>query len=188
MWHCSPVLVILVQRVHWIPTARPAFLRVSFGPSMVNLNLIFLAVYPMFPASSPWVTSVGAVTWIGNKPNTPPSDEFDALFSTKKRQITPPPLCNVFPQTQCAFSPQIEVVSSAQNTYLQFTSGGGFSNKTPQPSYQTAAVSSYLKIPSVDVMMPPPGSFNPKNRAYPDISAVGTHEWSPLSRFLTFKP
>lgn len=126
----------------------------------------------MFPASSPWVTSVGAVTWTGNKPGyTPPLDAL-SVSEMKKRQTIPPPLCNAFPQMQCALSPQIEVVSSASNTYLQFTSGGGFSNKTPQPAYQASAVSAYLNTPMV--MLPPAGSYNPKNRAYPDIAAVGT--------------
>jgi tripeptidyl-peptidase-1 len=158
------------------------------GPLNPNCETSIPPLYPMFPASSPWVTSVGAVTWTGNRPNTPPLDEFDALFySTKKRQIIPPPLCNAFPQTQCAFGPQIEVVSTAGNTFLQFTSGGGFSDKTPQPSYQTAAVASYLKIPGGDVMMPPPGSFNPKNRAYPDIAAVGARLLTIIMDFPTIE-
>ncbi len=128
----------------------------------------------MFPASSPWVTSVGAVTWTGNKPGWMPPMSQEISFADKKRQVIPPPLCNVFPQMQCAFAPQIEVVASAGNTYLQFTSGGGFSNKTPQPSWQTSAVTGYLNTPAI--MLPPAGSFNPKNRAYPDVAAVGKND------------
>ncbi|KAI0331437.1 family S53 protease-like protein [Cubamyces sp. BRFM 1775] len=48
-------------------------------------------------------------------------------------------------------------------------SGGGFSNIFPQPSYQSAAVQSYLDaLGSTNA-----GLFNRSGRAYPDISAQG---------------
>jgi len=50
-----------------------------------------------------------------------------------------------------------------------YGSGGGFSIEFPAPSHQQAAISGYLKKAG----MPPPGSFNATNRAYPDVSAVG---------------
>jgi len=50
-----------------------------------------------------------------------------------------------------------------------FTTGGGFSNFNPRPSYQDDVVEEYLSIAD----LPPPMYFNPKGRAYPDISAIG---------------
>ena len=48
-------------------------------------------------------------------------------------------------------------------------SAGGFSNDYYQPSYQTSQVNSYLnsgvKLPSTE--------YNPKGRAYPDVSTLG---------------
>ncbi|KAH9917379.1 subtilisin-like protein [Epithele typhae] len=51
-----------------------------------------------------------------------------------------------------------------------FPSGGGFSNHFPRPSFQDAAVSSYLAYHAPDY---PAGTFNTTGRAYPDVSANG---------------
>lgn len=50
------------------------------------------------------------------------------------------------------------------------TSGGGFSNFYKQPSYQQAAVSSYLNSPTGQSV---PSGFSNSGRAYPDISFIG---------------
>ncbi|KAI0733779.1 family S53 protease [Fomitopsis betulina] len=76
---------------------------------------------PVFPASCPYVTTVGATT---NQP-----DEAAASFS-----------------------------------------GGGFSNYFAQPSYQSAAVASYLSKLGTNAT----GLFNASGRAYPDVAAYGT--------------
>ncbi|KAN0023173.1 hypothetical protein ACTFIU_011336 [Dictyostelium citrinum] len=87
---------------------------------------------PDFPASSPYVTSVGA--------------------------------------TEIYQSPQPESVCSIQSGSI-ITSGGGFSVTQSQPSYQFNAVNNYLQQQS---SLPPSFSFNSSNRAYPDISLVGS--------------
>jgi len=51
-----------------------------------------------------------------------------------------------------------------------FTSGGGFSQVNPMPSFQSAAVKAYL---SSGIALPPSTKFNSSNRAYPDIAAMG---------------
>jgi len=48
-------------------------------------------------------------------------------------------------------------------------SGGGFSNYFPQPDYQSAAVSGFLKTLGNTYA----GLFNKKGRAYPDVAAQG---------------
>jgi hypothetical protein len=52
----------------------------------------------------------------------------------------------------CLNEPVHEIPCMWNNTFYSWTTGGGFSIGTP---------------------MPAPGLFNPKNRAYPDISSAG---------------
>lgn len=49
-------------------------------------------------------------------------------------------------------------------------SGGGFSWQFKQPDHQKVAVAAYVNS-TAD--LPPPSSYNPNGRAYPDMSAVG---------------
>ncbi|OQR87000.1 tripeptidyl-peptidase [Achlya hypogyna] len=86
---------------------------------------------PEWPASSPYVLSVGA--------------------------------------TQIGTDGKSEVVCSAA-TGGTITSGGGFSNYYPTPSWQAKAVLSYLAGPNVPKQV---GYFNPKGRGYPDVTAIG---------------
>jgi subtilase family serine protease len=55
-------------------------------------------------------------------------------------------------------------------TGAMITGGGGFSTFLSQPSYQAAAVAGYLKS---GVPLPPSYSFNPHNRAFPDVAFAG---------------
>jgi len=57
------------------------------------------------------------------------------------------------------------------NTYFQWTTGGGFSEYAAMPAYQSAAVGAFL---SGGGIRPPDGNFIPTNRGYADISAVGS--------------
>jgi len=50
------------------------------------------------------------------------------------------------------------------------TSGGGFSTFSPTPSWQKAAVTTYLKS---GVPLPPLQYFNSSNRGFPDIAGLG---------------
>jgi len=52
----------------------------------------------------------------------------------------------------------------------QYTSGGGFSNYSPMPDWQTAAVKAYL---TSEVKLPAAHFYNASNRAFPDVSAQG---------------
>jgi len=66
----------------------------------------------------------------------------------------------------------MEVPCEVNNTYYEWTTGGGFSNYTARPSWQNAAVTTYLA--SKGVMIPPTQYFHSENRGYPDVSAVGS--------------
>lgn len=102
-----------------------------------------------FPASSPYVTAVGATE----------------LVSTTTLS-TQPPICAAAGLT-CVSGGTEQAVSYAISG---FGSGGGFSDILTQPSYQTDAVNAYLKS---GVALPPSTYFNTSGRAYPDVGAVG---------------
>jgi tripeptidyl-peptidase-1 len=106
-------------------------------------------LHPDYPACSPWVTSVGA-TQLTNAV---------ALAN----QL---PICSG--QAACAATGTEVAVSF---DVASFTSGGGFSWYAPMPSWQKAAVSSYLTTQSAN--LPPSSYFNASGRAFPDIAAIG---------------
>ena len=78
----------------------------------------------------------------------------------------PPPICATA-KLQCVSSGTEQAVSIGIS---RFTSGGGFSDIAPQPDYQKAAVSAYLKS---NIVLPPVGYFNASGRGTPDVAAIG---------------
>jgi hypothetical protein len=66
--------------------------------------------------------------------------------------------------------PLTEIVASSASGAL-ITSGGGFSDFSAQPSYQSAMVSQYLQDNGAH--LPPRSWFNSQGRAYPDIAMNG---------------
>jgi len=108
-------------------------------------------LHATFPAASAYLTAVGATQ----------------LTSTAQTDLkNPPPVCSSY---KCA-SKGTEVAVSF--TQAGFTSGGGFSKYIKQPTYQTAAVSKYLKS---GVELPPSTYYNAQGRGYPDVSAMGSN-------------
>jgi tripeptidyl-peptidase-1 len=85
---------------------------------------------PSFPATSPYVTAVGA--------------------------------------TQGPESNSKEVVCSSKTGGV-ITSGGGFSTKYAAPSWQTAAIATYLKTASPA----PVSGYSKTGRGYPDLALAG---------------
>lgn len=100
---------------------------------------------PDFPASSPWITSVGAtqVAW-------------ELSGSCKHADLLGPGRAAT---TEHAVS----------KLTGGFDGGGGFSNYFPAPVWQSDAVAKYLNSGAA----PPLSMFNISNRAYPDISLAG---------------
>jgi len=102
---------------------------------------------PSFPASSPFVTAVGAT-----------------LFSTQYLEYCNgvvygvPINCHIVGET-----------TSSTTAGSRITSGGGFSNVFSTPDYQASAVQQYA--PSISDI--PASYYNSKGRAYPDVSALG---------------
>jgi len=112
---------------------------------------------PIFPSSSPYVTSVGATSIEqGNTTNR----RFDAGA---------PAICTNS-NYGCACSTSTNEQPALQTNTAGFDTGGGFSIHMAQPSYQTKAVQAYL---SSGVQLPLASLFNPNNRGFPDISACG---------------
>lgn len=95
---------------------------------------------PAFPAGCPYVTAVGATRGLGDSPST-----LSGSFN-------------------------VEVAAGYPNGMSKYSSGGGFSNYFPRPSYQESAVASYISKISTDV---DPSMYNKSGRAYPDLAANG---------------
>jgi len=129
------------------------------APSEANIDCqLDVTSHPLFaiyPCSSPYVTCVSATT-IGPEPTR--EDPTQSPF---------PPICDKYP---CALSNHEEPCMT-NNTYYDWTTGGGFSEFATRPSYQSSVVESYLKS---GAFLPPANKFNNSmNRGYPDVSAVG---------------
>eukprot|EP01094_Clydonella_sp_ATCC50884_P006525 TRINITY_DN15749_c1_g1_i1.p1 TRINITY_DN15749_c1_g1~~TRINITY_DN15749_c1_g1_i1.p1 ORF type:complete len:601 (+),score=186.32 TRINITY_DN15749_c1_g1_i1:28-1830(+) len=107
----------------------------------------------IFPGASPFVTSVGATMLV------PPSD------AERTEDGAAPPICSSY---DCADPTWPEQVCSFPDALI--TTGGGFSDYSPRPSWQDKEVSAYL---SGATGLPPSQYFNSSNRGFPDISALG---------------
>lgn len=129
---------------------------------------------PEWPASSPYVTAVGA-TQMTNKYL---------------------PICeqNYAPAANMPYLPQIdqlvaECTGTAETTCTSvmggvITSGGGFSNVHNQPSWQANAVSNYLSAAN-SAAYPPLSYFNPNGRGYPDVATYGSNYFIYLNNKIT---
>lgn len=107
---------------------------------------------PDFPASSPWVTSVGGTELVNMTPLE-----------------NPPAICTGL-SLQCAGT-GTEVAVSISRSY--FASGGGFSWYAEQPIWQADVVNAYLAQNATSGALPPSTFFNGAGRAFPDVSAMG---------------
>jgi len=115
-----------------------------------------LLMGPIFPASSPYVTTCGATS-------VEPSSE------QAKDAPAQPPICTNA-QYACTCSTSSVQQPATSNNTAGFDTGGGFSWTLPQPAYQAEAVQAYIKS---GVVLPSKTLWNPLMRGYPDIAAVG---------------
>lgn len=76
-----------------------------------------------------------------------------------------PPFCTE-PGVTCAGG-GVEIVCSVPQALI--TSGGGFSNVFDQPSYESAAVSSWMNS---GALQPPSQYWNANGRGYPDVAGL----------------
>ncbi|CAF1030010.1 unnamed protein product [Adineta steineri] len=123
-------------------------------------------LYPYYPASSPFVTSVGATTLV------------NAQYKVLQDQ---PPICTLFnPPIVCVSGGDEIAVSVNDPLFVDFTSGGGFSNIFSQPSYQKDVVNHYFRneqhyVNKAPEYYPPSSMYNRYGRAYPDVAALGVN-------------
>jgi len=106
-----------------------------------------------FPASSPYVTSVGATEV------TDPESYFPASTA---------PVCGDKTLNYSCIESGTEVAVDVNRAF--FTSGGGFSNISKALPFAADVVSAYLKS---GTKLPPDSYFNHSGRAYPDVAAIG---------------
>eukprot|EP00912_Choanoflagellata_sp_UC4_P000395 UC4_evm2s243 len=130
-----------------------------------KICLLNAKMHPAYPAASPYVTSVGGTQYSGN---------------VTSEGVTSPICRGTMPdggKPNCAGSlgpGAREVVASTDRSEAgvqrsKITSGGGFSNLSPRPSYQNAVVEKYLNQSSA---IPSQNLFNPGGRGFPDVSAL----------------
>lgn len=105
---------------------------------------------PEYPAASPYITSVGATQ----------------LAAPTKPLASNPPACDNV-NWNCDYGGPETAVSYQVS---QFTSGGGFSNRSPRPAYQDKVVNAYFNS---GVTLPPAHMWNRTNKGIPDIASVG---------------
>lgn len=111
-------------------------------------------MHPNYPASSPFVTSVGGTMFKGN-------------VSTKG--VTAP-YCTVWTTDNICWGAGHEVVATTTDDIGGgITGGGGFSDVTSTPPFQQDAVAAYL---ANGTGVPSRKLFNAAGRGYPDISAL----------------
>ena len=109
---------------------------------------------PAYPASSPFVTSVGGTM----------------LHDAAPMQYPNTPICTT--KTPCA-SGGVEVVSSPGAAGGEISSGGGFASYSRMPDYQKDVVTKYLNNATAMSFAGGKGTlFNANGRGYPDISAL----------------
>jgi len=105
----------------------------------------------LYPAASPYITAVGA---------TEPVNPTYASFKTS------PGVCTGQTWT-CVSGGDQGAVSIA---YSAYASGGGFSNYSVAPAFQSAAIKAYF---ASGVQMPPTSYYNRGGKGIPDVSAWG---------------
>lgn len=111
---------------------------------------------PDYPASSVYVTSVGATSVTTSKDTYPIGSDA-------------PPVCTDS-KYNCACSTSNSEEAAMKTNNAGFDSGGGFSNWLLRPDYQYKAVTDYFKS---GVTLPSQQYWNSTNRGYPDVAAVG---------------
>eukprot|EP00761_Pharyngomonas_kirbyi_P013604 gb/GECH01013633.1/.p1 GENE.gb/GECH01013633.1/~~gb/GECH01013633.1/.p1 ORF type:complete len:821 (+),score=178.25 gb/GECH01013633.1/:1-2463(+) len=107
---------------------------------------------PSFPASSPYVTTVGATQF--------------STFATPQCAGT----SNLNLRYDCN---QVKEIACSSDTGGVITSGGGFSTIFQQPDYQKSAVSTFISRAKDLGNLPSTKLFKQKGRAYPDVSIMG---------------
>jgi len=114
---------------------------------------------PIYPAASPWVIAVGATS----------VEQSTSSKQTSTTAAKKPPVCtNSIYNCVCSTSNNEQPALSSNSA--GFDTGGGFSQFSPMQSFQSVAVNAYL---TSGVTLPTASLYNPKNRAFPDIGAVG---------------
>jgi tripeptidyl-peptidase-1 len=131
-------------------------LLAAAGDNGVEPNRFCTFMYQDYPASSSYVTTVGATA---------------VVKSDNEQPIGPdaPPICS---DKHCECSTSMEEEGAMHDNAALFDTGGGFSHYNTRPSYQTYAVAQYLNS---GVQFPASKYWNNTNRGYPDVAACGAN-------------
>ncbi|KAL8914576.1 MAG: hypothetical protein Q9172_007052 [Xanthocarpia lactea] len=111
---------------------------------------------PSFPASCPWMTTVG-----GTQRTTQPHQNFTTKIATTTRAYT---------SAKDPENPTSETAFYFATDNRTLSSGGGFSNMFPAPYYQIADIYRY-ELTESEHLRTLAGKFTTTARGYPDVSA-----------------
>jgi tripeptidyl-peptidase-1 len=126
------------------------------GDNGVEPNRDCTKMFQVYPASSLYVTTVGATAVVK-------SDDAEPIGSDA------PPICS---DKACPCSTSQAEEGAMHNNSALFDTGGGFSHYNPRPSWQDYAVNQYFNS---GVQFPNARYWNSTNRGYPDVAACGAN-------------
>jgi tripeptidyl-peptidase-1 len=145
--------------------------------------------WPAWPAASPYVTAVGG-TQITDKylpvceklydyyPYLPVQNQLSFQCSgvaetvCSSVSIYPPLLKNKYNLSSYPFHTSTSIFQPLQIIGGVITSGGGFSDVSPQQPWQSSVVNKYLALPGAT---PPASHFNSLGRGYPDVATYASN-------------
>jgi len=126
------------------------------GDNGVEPDRLCTFMYQDYPASSSFVTTVGATAVIRSDDEEPIGPDA-------------PPICS---DKRCECSTSLEENGAMHDNAALFDTGGGFSHYNPRPFWQDSAVNQYFNS---DVKFPDSKYWNNTNRGYPDVAACGAN-------------
>lgn len=123
-----------------------------------------LDINPVYPGSSPYITSVGATAVLSSSKSNIVIPPFNLRHNQNPNKYTSP-LCLKY---GCATGNMSQTVNFNQESW---TTGGGFAiYSEPQADWQSSVVAEYLNS---NVTLPNATQWNPQGRGYPDVTANG---------------
>jgi len=131
-------------------------LLAASGDNGVEPNRLCTYMYQDYPASSSYVTTVGATAIVRSDNEQPLGPDA-------------PPICN---DKKCECSTSLAEEGAMHTNAALFDTGGGFSHYNARPQYQNYAVNQYLNS---GVKFPESKYWNNTNRGYPDVAACGAN-------------
>lgn len=133
--------------------------------------------FPSFPATSPWVTAIGATTGPLHQMYVDIIKKFEEKYESKERQEYYSNLIDNIKESNNERMIPLNLTDMDSICTSQIgcviTSAGGFSTYFKRPNYQNQAVNKYFNFVKDNIIPIPFEGYNIEGRAIPDISLTG---------------